>query len=179
MIRARGAYDRRVSNPPPLTPLATAALHVGEPERILQVQCGEGDGVLFLAREFPRASVRGVDADEAAVRRASGRVGLDPEGRVAFKTGSPRKLPFPDDLFDLVALLDAEPVPREVVRVLRPGGYLIVASTGGGSGGGLGDRLRRWSLNRRGIEPLREEAAGAGRFAVGRLRGGGRSAAAD
>ncbi|HYC81440.1 MAG TPA: class I SAM-dependent methyltransferase, partial [Solirubrobacterales bacterium] len=108
---------------PALTPLATAVLHVGDPERILQVQCGEGDGALFLAREFPRASVRGVDADEAAIRRAAARVGLDPEGRVAFKVGGPRKLPFPDDLFDLVALLDAPPPPREVARVLRPGGY--------------------------------------------------------
>jgi ubiquinone/menaquinone biosynthesis C-methylase UbiE len=162
-----------VSELPPLTPLATAALHVGEPERILQVQCGEGDGALFLAREFPRASVRGVDADEAAIRRASGRVGLDPEGRVAFKAGGPRKLPFPEDLFDLVALLDAEPVPREVARVLRPGGFLIVARSSGGPAEGAGARLRRWRLRRRGIEPIWTEAAGPGSYAVGRLRGGG------
>ena len=38
------------------------------------------------------------------------RVGLDPEGRVAFKVGAPRGLPFPDDHFDLVVLLDAAPV---------------------------------------------------------------------
>jgi ubiquinone/menaquinone biosynthesis C-methylase UbiE len=156
---------------PPLTPLAAAALHVGEPERILQVPCGEGDGALFLAREFPRASVRGVDADEAAIRRASSRVGLDPEGRIAFKAGGPRKLPFPHDLFDLVALLDAEPAPREVARVLRPGGFLILARTAGGAPvTGPGARLRRWRLSRRGIEHIWEEAAGEGSFSVGRLR---------
>lgn len=162
-----------MSEVPPLTPLATAALHVGEPERILQVQCGEGDGALFLAREFPRASVRGVDADEAAIRRASGRIGLDPEGRLAFKVGGPRRLPFPDDLFDLVALLDAEPAPREVARVLRPGGFLIVARSAGGPGEGLAARFRPWRLRRRRIEPIWAEAAGAGSYSVGRLRGGG------
>jgi ubiquinone/menaquinone biosynthesis C-methylase UbiE len=173
MIAADGAYDRRVPDVPPLTPLATAVLHVGEPERILQVQCGDGDGALFLAREFPRASVRGVDADEEAIRRASGRVGLDPEGRVAFKAGGPRKLPFPDDLFDLVALLDAEPPPREAARVLRPGGFLAVAHSAGGLDEGLGARLRGWRLRRRGIEPIWTEAVGEGSYSVGRLRGGG------
>ena len=158
---------------PPLTPLATAALHVGDPERILQIQCGEGDGALFLAREFPRASVRGVDADETAIRHAAARVGLDPEGRVAFKAGGPRKLPFPDDLFDLVVLLDAPPPPREVARVLRPGGYLLEARSAGGPVTGLGARLRNWRLRRAGIEPIWSEAAGEGYYSVGRLRGGG------
>jgi len=161
-----------VADVPPLTPLATAALHVGDPERILQVECGEGDGALFLAREFPRASVRGVDADEAAIRRAAARIGLDPEGRVAFKQGGPRKLPFPDDLFDLVALLDAEPAPREVARVLRPGGYLLLAWTAGGAGAGP-SALRGWRLRRAGIEPIWREGVGEGGYSVGRLQGGG------
>jgi SAM-dependent methyltransferase len=158
---------------PPLTPLATAALHVGDPERILQVECGSGDGALFLAREFPRASVRGVDADEAAIRAAQARVGLDPEGRVAFKAGGPRQIPFPDDHFDLVVLLDAAPVPGELARVLRPGGFLVLARSAGGVAAGPGARLRAWRLRRRGIEPIWTEAAGAGGYAVARMRGGG------
>lgn len=159
-----------MSELPPLTPLATAALHVGDPERILQVQCGEGDGALFLAREFPRASVRGVDSDAAAIRRANARVGLDPEGRVAFKAGGPRKLPFPDDLFDLVALLDAPPPPREVARVLRPGGYLLLARSAGGADASLAGRLRGWRLRRAGIEPIWSEDAGQGSYSVGRRK---------
>ena len=114
---------------PPLTPLATATLAVGRPESALVVECGEGEGALFLAREFPRARVRGVDTDAAAIRRATGRIGLDPEGRIAFKVGGPRDLPFPEDHFDLVAVLDGRLAAAETARVLRPGGFLVIAYT--------------------------------------------------
>jgi ubiquinone/menaquinone biosynthesis C-methylase UbiE len=162
-----------VSSAPSLTPLAAAVLHVGDPERILQVECGEGEGPLFLAREFPFARVRGIDSSAEAVQRASARIGLDPEGRVAFKQGGPRSLPFPDDHFDLVAALDARPDPAEAARVLRPGGFLVVAAAHRPDlGGGLGGRLAKWQLARRGFEPIWAQAAGDGSFSVSRLRGG-------
>jgi ubiquinone/menaquinone biosynthesis C-methylase UbiE len=163
-----------MSPSPPLTPLAAAVLHVGDPERILQVECGEGEGALFLAREFPSARVRGIDRDEAAIRRASARVGLDPEGRVAFKSGGPRSLPFPDDQFDLLVALDARPGAAEAARVLRPGGFLaLAASRGPAPLGGLTGGFYRRRLGRLGFEPIWEEAAGDGSFSVARLRGGG------
>jgi len=160
---------------PPLTPLAAAALHVGAPERILQVQCGEGDGALFLAREFPAARVRGVDSSLASVRAASARIGLDPEGRVAFKQGGPRPLPYPDDQFDLVAVLDEAVPVAEVARVLRPGGHLIRAHTEPGRAPrGLRGRWLERRLARRGFEPVESGEAGPGSFSVVRL--GGRAA---
>jgi SAM-dependent methyltransferase len=156
--------------PPPLTPFAAAVLHVGAPERILALECGDGEAALFLAREFPLARVRGVDRSESAVRRATGRVGLDPEGRIAFKQGAARSLPFPDDHFDLVTALDAAPAPGEVERVLRPGGFLAIARSRGDEAlrGPAGALLRR-RLGRRGIEPIWSEAAGEGSFSVFRL----------
>lgn len=163
---------------PPLTPLAAAVLHVGDPERILEVECGEGEGVLFLAREFPSARVRGVDRSVAAVHEAASRTGLDPEGRVAFKQGSPRSLSFPDDHFDLVTALDTRPAPGEVVRVLRPGGFLVLAETRHpGAPAGLGGRLLRWRLRRLGFESIWSQPAGDGSFSILRL-GGGKAAAA-
>jgi ubiquinone/menaquinone biosynthesis C-methylase UbiE len=170
---------------PLLTPLAAAVLHVGAPERILQIECGEGEGALFLAREFPSARVRGVDHSAEAIRRATDRVGLDPEGRVAFKQGAPRSLPFPADHFDLLAAVDAKPKPSEAARVLHPGGFLILAATTSHrfrssprhskkkSGN---DVLAGWLLLRRlaraGFEPIWAEAAGDGSFFIARLRGG-------
>src|SRR6476661_828090 len=117
---------------PPLTPLAAAALRVGlAQERVLEIECGDGDGALFLAREFPAARVRGVDRAEEHVRAATARVGLDPEGRVAFKQGRPGDLPYPDGFFDLVVQIDGRPPAAEVGRVLRPGGHLILVRTRG------------------------------------------------
>jgi ubiquinone/menaquinone biosynthesis C-methylase UbiE len=171
---------------PLLTPLAAAVLHVGDPERILEVECGEGDGTLFLAREFPGARVRGVDRSAEAVRHAAGRTGLDPEGRIAFKQGSPHSLPFPDDHFDLLAAVDAKPKLSEAARVLHPGGFLILAATAShrfhtsprnskekaGNDVIAGWLLRR-RLSRAGFEPIWAEPAGDGSFFIARLRGGG------
>jgi SAM-dependent methyltransferase len=159
-----------MSSLPPLTPLAAAVLHVGRPERVLQVDCGDGEAALFLAREFPTARVRGIDADPDAVAAATARVGLDPEGRVAFKVGGPRRLPYPEDQFDLVAAVDARPSPREVARVLRPGGHLILAATAGSAvGGGVSGWLLRRGLRARGFEEVAAEDVGTGSFVVVRL----------
>jgi ubiquinone/menaquinone biosynthesis C-methylase UbiE len=159
---------------PPLTPLAAAVLHVGDPERILQIECGDGEAVLFLAREFPSARVRGVDSSAEAIRKAGARIGLDPEGRVAFKQGGPRALPFPADHFDLLTAVDAGFSPSEAARVLRPGGFLALASTSAPATppGWRGSLLSR-RLARRGFESIWSEEAGDGSFSVLRLAGGG------
>lgn len=170
---ASGTYDPVVPSSPLLTPLAAAVLHVGDPERILQVECGDGEGAMFLAREFPSARVRGADRSARAIQQASARVGLDPEGRVAFKQGGPRALPFPDDHFDLVTALDSHPAPKEARRVLRAGGFLaLAASRRPDAPADLSGRLLRWRLARLGFEPIWTQPAGDGSFSVFRLGGG-------
>lgn len=144
-----------------LTALAAAVLHVRDlPERILEIGCGEGDGVLFLAREFPTARVRGVDSSEAAIAAAVGRVGLDPEGRVAFKRGKPGRLPYPDGFFDLVALSSGHLHPRELARVLRPGGHLITIGR---------RRWLEWRLGGHRFDPIDAGEVEGERFQVFRL----------
>ena len=59
------------------------------------------------------------------------KVGLDPEGRIAFKVADASDLPYDEDSFDLVAQLNMPPFFAEIARVLRPGGYAIVASSWG------------------------------------------------
>lgn len=165
---------------PPLTPLATATLAVGRPESVLQVECGEGEGALFLAREFPRARVRGVDTSAEAIRRATARIGLDPEGRIAFKLGGPRELPFPEDYFDLVAVLDGRLAVAETARVLRPGGFLVIAySERLHAPSKLGSRLGEWRFRRAGFVPVEAGEAGDGSFSVARLGSPGNAAFSD
>jgi SAM-dependent methyltransferase len=95
---------------------------------------------------------------------------LDPEGRVAFKVGGPRDLPYPDDFFDLVAQVDGLPAPAEVFRVLRPGGHLVLArSRSAGVVAGTWEKLFHRRLASRGIVPVQAASAGNGNFFVGRL----------
>ncbi len=140
---------------PDLVALAAATLHARrDPERVLEVGCEDGERTLFLAREYPRASVRGVDPSAEAIHAATRRVGLDPEGRIAFKVGEADDLPFPDEQFDLVVHRDG--ANAEISRVLRPRGELI-AFTG-----------RR--LGRHGFQAIQSGGAGGGTYIVARLR---------
>ncbi len=155
-----------------LAPLAAAALHVQPaPERVLDIGTGTGAAALFLAREFPRASVRGVDVSAEMVRLAQAKVGLDPDGRVAFRTADASNLPFGEESFDLVAQLNMPPFFGEIARVLRPGGFAIVSSSRGEATpfytpNAVLDR----GFHRRGVERLEAGEAGAGTWWVGRRR---------
>jgi ubiquinone/menaquinone biosynthesis C-methylase UbiE len=144
-----------------LIALAAAVLHVPErPERVLEIGCGDGEGVLFLAREYPAARVRGVDVSAETIREAVSRIGLDPEGRVAFKQGKARALPFPDGFFDLVTQAAGALHPGEIARVLRPNGYLVLVG---------GWRWLDWRLGGHGFVPLESGEAEGERFHVLRL----------
>jgi ubiquinone/menaquinone biosynthesis C-methylase UbiE len=130
--RAAASWDSRTGagSAENLAPLAAAVLRIDrEPERILDVGCGTGAATLFLAREFPRARIRGVDISPAMIRRARSKIGLDPEARVAFREGDASALPWPDDSFDLVTLVNMPLFFAEIDRVLRPGGSVIVVAT--------------------------------------------------
>ena len=153
-----------------LASLAAALLRVKPaPERALEIGTGTGEGALLIAREFPQASVRGVDISDEMIRAATHKVGLDREGRVAFRVADAARLPYDDESFDLVAHLNMPPFVGEVVRVLRPGGHVIVASSWGQrTPFYTPPKLLRWKFLQRGIEPLKTGEAGDGTYWVGR-----------
>jgi SAM-dependent methyltransferase len=158
------------SAPGYLAPMAAGLLHVRpEPERALDIGTGLGDGALLIAREFPHARVRGIDLSEEMVRRAQARIGLDPEGRVAFKVADAAQLPFEGDSFDLVAQLNMPPFFSEIARVLRPGGFaLIAASWGPRTPFYTSEDLLRRGFERHGMERFESGAAADGTYFVGR-----------
>lgn len=98
--------------------------------RVLDVGCGTG--VLAreaLARVRPGGSVAGIDPNEAMLR-----VAREKEAAVEWRNGRAEALPFDDGAFDAVlcqfALMFFEdPVAaiREMARVARPGGRVVVA----------------------------------------------------
>jgi SAM-dependent methyltransferase len=165
-------WEERVdrSGPVYLAPLATGLLRVRpEPERALDIGTGLGDAALLVAREFPHARVRGIDFSEEMVRRAQGRIGLDPEGRVAFKVADAANLPFEDDSFDLVTQLNMPPFFGEIGRVLRPGGFaLVAASWGSRTPFYTPEAVLRRGFRRAGLEPLESGEAGSGTYFLAR-----------
>jgi SAM-dependent methyltransferase len=158
------------SGPDYLGPLAAGLLHVRpEPERALDIGTGLGDGALLIAREFPHARVRGIDLSEEMVRRAQGRIGLDPEGRVAFKVADAANLPFADESFDLVAQLNMPPFFAEIARVLRPGGFAVIAASWGpATPFYTPEPVLRRGFRKRGIEQVESGEAAAGTYFVAR-----------
>lgn len=156
-----------------LAALATAVTRIKpEPERILDLGTGTGEAALFLAREFPRATVRGVDFAEEMVGRAKKKVGLDPSGRVAFRVADASDLPFDDASFDLVTQVNVPPFFAEIARVLRPGGSVIVAaSAGDATPFYTPDAVLARGFRRRGVEPVESGEASRGTFWIGRRDG--------
>src|SRR5215208_3308174 len=170
--RAARGWDQRTTagSAGHLAPLAAALLHVKPaPERALEVGTGTGAGALLLVREFPQASVRGVDFSQEMIDAAKAKVGLDPEGRIAFRVADAANLPYGDESFDLVAHLNMPPFAREVARVLRPGGYAIVASSwGSATPFYTPNAALDWAFAKHGIEPVEAGEAGDGTFWIGR-----------
>lgn len=131
--RALG-WDERTNAPGAehLAPLAVAVTKIDRrPERALDIGTGTGVAALFVAREFPHASIRGVDISEEMIRRAKAKVGLDPAARVAFRVADASSLPYEDGHFDLVTQLNMPPFFAETARVLRHSGHVIVAASSG------------------------------------------------
>jgi ubiquinone/menaquinone biosynthesis C-methylase UbiE len=153
-----------------LEALATATHGLSPaPERILDLGTGTGVAALFLAREFPRANVRGVDVSEEMIRLASAKVGLDPEGRIAFRVADASSLPYPDGHFDLVAQLNMPPFFGEIARVLAPGGHAIVASSRGeATPFYTPPAVLERGFRRHGIDAVDAGRAGSGTYFVGR-----------
>jgi SAM-dependent methyltransferase len=101
--------------------------------RILDVGCGEGSKLRLLSCAPARAV--GIDFSPLALQRARDKL---PEAQ--FAVGNAAQLPFADNSFDCVYstytlehVLDAERVLVEMVRVLAPGGHLIIVCPNFGS----------------------------------------------
>jgi SAM-dependent methyltransferase len=117
-------------------------------ERVLDLGCGRGAVLLMAAQRLTTGLAVGVDLWRAgdqsgnsadATRRNAAAEGV--ADRVELHTADMTALPFPDDSFDLVVsslaihnipgLVGREKAVAEAVRVLRPGGRLMIADIRG------------------------------------------------
>ena len=101
---------------------------------MLDVGCGGGKTISKLAAAANAGKVYGIDysAASVAVARHTNRQRIQ-TGQVDIRLGSVSQLPFPDSTFEIVTAVETHyywPNPvedlREILRVLKPGGRLVV-----------------------------------------------------
>lgn len=105
-----------------------------KPTRVLDLATGTGDLAVALAKAMPHARITGVDLSEGMIevgRRKLSDKRLD--NRVDLQVADALRLPFDDNTFDVVTIAfgvrNFEQLARgysEMLRVLRPGGKVIV-----------------------------------------------------
>ncbi len=93
--------------------------------RILDAGCGNGRYAALIKQKLPQVDVHAVDVSNEMLRHVP--------PTISCKNASIQNLPYPDNYFDLVYCVEAlEHVPhpaaaiKEMTRVLRPGGRLII-----------------------------------------------------
>jgi ubiquinone/menaquinone biosynthesis C-methylase UbiE len=101
------------------------------PKRALDLGTGTGGAAQAVARRFPEADVVGVDIAERMIEQARLKAPVEVRDRLRFEVADASKLPYGDGSFDLVGLSNMIPFFDELDRVLAPGGFLIVAFSGG------------------------------------------------
>ncbi len=125
-------------------------LDPGSDSRILEVGFGPGGLIRSLRKRVPGATILGVDPSADMVRfvarrnRAAVR-----DGRVELRVGTAERTGHPDESFDHVLSVrnvaiwpDLEAGLRELHRVVRPGGTVLIAWHGGSNPNRIARRLR-------------------------------------
>ena len=121
------------------------------PQQILDIACGTGDYSIAIARRaHPDTVVTGVDLTEAMLQVMRSKVekeGL--VGRIVAEQGNAEALRFADNRFDRATIAfgirnfeHREQALREILRVLKPGGRLVILELSVPS-----NPLLRWCYN--------------------------------
>ena len=121
---------------PPVVRFARATARPGQPLRILDAACGTGRLLSMLGAALPGASFTGVDLSPHYLAHA--RAALPRRLDLSLLVENAEALPFPDGRFDVVTCLylfhecpkDVRArVLRELARVVRPGGLVVLGDS--------------------------------------------------
>jgi ubiquinone/menaquinone biosynthesis C-methylase UbiE len=118
---------------PPITRHLAQRPPTGQPARLLDVACGTGSALKQITKAHPTLSYFGIDLSPHYARKA--RQQLADVARLAIAVENAEAMPFADGSFDVVTCVylfhelprnARRKVAREMLRVLRPGGLIVV-----------------------------------------------------
>ena len=145
-----------------LTDWGLTHIPIGQNDTMLDVGCGGGRTVSKLAAAATQGKVYGLDySDESIAASTRNNARLIASGHVQLRQESVSQLPFSDGTFDLVTAVETHyywpDLPadlREILRVLKLGGRLvIIAETYKGANSAM-SRLAEKYVNRTGMTLL-------------------------
>jgi ubiquinone/menaquinone biosynthesis C-methylase UbiE len=108
-----------------------SALEIGADSNVLDVACGTGTTAFYLSQKY-NCQVTGFDISDALIEIARKSLGKSVgSGKIRFEVADVLEMPYPDNSYDVIisqaffVLIDEkEKALKELVRVLKPGGYL-------------------------------------------------------
>jgi SAM-dependent methyltransferase len=125
---------------------------------VLEISCGHGGGTSYMARYCRPKSVHGVDRNPQAIKLCKDR---HPISGLTFSHGDAMSLALADESMDAVVNVEASHCYsdmahflREIIRILRPGGYFLYADF---RHGGADHALLQSQVEACGLEIIRHE----------------------
>jgi arsenite methyltransferase len=128
---------------------------INEGEAVLDIGCGAGVDTLMAATiAGPTGEAVGIDLTAEMLQRAEANLALTDLKNVIFEKASGEKLPFEDSHFDVVIsngvinlIPDKAATLKEALRVLKPGGRLMIADQilAGPLPAELKERIDKWA----------------------------------
>ncbi len=100
------------------------------PSVILDAGCGEGYYTEAIARQKNDSRVMGIDISKSAVEHASKMAKRENQKILSYCVSSIFELPLKNDSVDIITSIFAPCPNEEFSRVLKNGGYLIIAAAG-------------------------------------------------
>jgi len=140
-LRGRLMLSRMNAEHAAVSDWGMAQLPATSPRSIAELGCGGGRNAAELLRRYPDASLIAIDYSPESVGRTARVNAVEvAAGRCRTLQADVSDLPLPDDSFDLATAFETVyfwPGPtrslREVLRVLKPGGTLLVVNEADGT----------------------------------------------
>ena len=130
MIKARtdffecGAYEKIAQK------ICTIVDELSPVKIIIDAGCGEGYYTKYIAKGDPYRYVYGIDMSKFGCEHGAKSAKRHKIDNLIYCVGSIYELPFENDSSDIIINMFAPVAHQEFLRVLKTGGYLVVASAG-------------------------------------------------